>query len=365
MEPGQHTNPLEDALSHGSRRVAEVASLTGATAQVVLQRRALHNTRKAAGHRAAARILDEQERLIHQQARLSWAPAHDPQWLARADLPQAARAWASAASYADTDPAAASAMHKCEDRLRALHPHAMARYDRLRADGMNPLDAMHKTTPFFGHSPDAHVGDPAPTRPALAAGSADAKRDASPAADHAPGDPAEPEPGPDRDQQAELRGRQIIARLQSGARGAGRPELGADELAMVLEATTNLPGEMIDKLARQAAAEGHARNEEHRAADVERARAADLDAAIDLVATATADERTTGLTGAQRDAGIADSARAHAGTDRSAAQLAALSFPRSATDAVRAAATVRARRPAQAPARMPAPEIAKRPRQSS
>src|ERR1022692_3178212 len=170
MEPGQNTNPLEEALSHGSRRVAELASLTGATAQVVLQRRALHNARNAAGHEAAARILDEQERLIHQQARLSWAPAHDPQWLASADLPEAGRAWASAASYADADPAAASAMRKCEDRLHTLHPYAMARYDRLREDGISPLDAMHETAPLFGRPPDVRVGDPAAARPAVAVG---------------------------------------------------------------------------------------------------------------------------------------------------------------------------------------------------
>lgn len=360
MEPGQHTNPLEEALSHGSRRVAEVASLTGATAQVVLQRRALHNARKAAGHEAATRILDEQERLIHQQARLSWAPAHDPQWLAKTDLPQAGRAWASAAGYADVDPAAASAMRKCEDRLRVLHPYAMAQYDRRRADGMSPLDAMHKTTPFFGHSPDARVGDPAPAHPALAGSTAGAWQDASPAADYAPGSPAESEPAPDSAPPTELRGRQIIARLQSGARAAGRPELGADELAMVLEATTNLPGDMIDKLARQAAAEGRARSDERRAANAERA----LDGAIDLATTASADERTIGLTGAQRGAGVADSARAHAGADRSAAQLAALSFPRSAADAVRTAATARTSRPARAPARNRTPENAKRPGQS-
>jgi hypothetical protein len=255
-------------------------------------------------------------------------------------------------------------MRKCEDHLRALHPYAMARYDRLRANGMSPLDAMRKTAPFFSYSPDARVGDPAPARLALAVSTADTAQDAS-TADHAPGNPAGPEPAPDHDQQAEHRGRQIIARLQSGARAAGRPELSADELAMVLEGTTNLPAELIDKLARQAAAEGSARSEDHRAADAERARAADLDGAIDRAATAAADERTTGLTEAQRATGTADSARAHAGTDRSAAQLAALSFPHSAADGVRAAARTRSHRPAQAAARIAAPEIAKRPGQSA
>ena len=38
MEPGHYTDPLEDALSHGSQRVAQFASLAGAMAQVVMQR---------------------------------------------------------------------------------------------------------------------------------------------------------------------------------------------------------------------------------------------------------------------------------------------------------------------------------------
>jgi hypothetical protein len=363
MEPGHHINPLEEALSHGSRRVAEFASLTGAMAQVVLQRRALYNAKTAASHQAATRILDEQERLIHQQARLSWAPAHDPHWLGKADLPEAGRAWGSAASQADADPAAASAMRKSEDRLRSLHPYAMAHYDRLRADGMSPLDAMHKATIFFGYSPDTHVGDPAPAHLALPAATASTTHDADPAADHAVGSATEHDIAPDAALQAELRGRQIVARLQVGARAAGRAELGADELIMVLEATTNLSGEVIDKLARKAAAEGLARSEERKATDAERARAADLDGAIDLAATASADERTNGLPGVQRDAGTADSARAHAGAGRSAAQLAALSFPRSAADAVRAGGTARTR-PPQTTARTATPGIAKRPSQS-
>jgi hypothetical protein len=358
MEPGHYTDPLEEALSHGSQRVAQFASLTGAMAQVVLQRRALHDARNAARNdQRATRILGEQERLIHQQARLRWAPAHDPHWLAKADLLQAGSAWAGAASHADTDPAAASAMRKCENRLRTLHPYAMARYDRLRGDGMSPLDAMRDTVPLFSRHPDARVGDPAPARSALAASTG---QDASQPAEHSPGGAAEPEPGSDGDERA-ARGRQIIERLQSGARAAGRPEVGPDELAMVLEAATNLPEDMIGRLTRQAAAEGRARNEEHRAAAAERARAADLGTAIDLAATPAADERTIGLAAAQRDTGVADIAQARAGADRSAAQLAAQSFPHSAADVVQAAATAGTRRTALSPARMPTPDISKRP----
>jgi hypothetical protein len=306
MEPGHYTDPLEDALSHGSQRVAQFASLAGAMAQVVMQRRALHDAKKAARNdEHATWILDEQERLLHRQARLSWASAHDPQWLAQADLLQTGRAWAGAASYADTDPAAAAAMRKCEDRLRTLHPYAMARYDRLREDGMSPLDAMRETAPLFGRPPDVRVGEPAAARPAVAVGTGE---DAYVSDDEARSEQSASDPGDGNDDGAELRGRQIVERLQASAHAARRPELGPDELAMVLEAATNLPDEVIARITRQA-----------------------------------------------------DSAQGRISAGRSAAQLAAESFPRSAADAVRAAARMGARHPAPVPARVAAPEIAKRP----
>ena len=61
-------------------------------------------------------------------------------------------------------PAAAAALRKCEDKLRDLHPYAMARYDRLRARRLAPLDAMREAAPLFARAPDARVGDPPPAR---------------------------------------------------------------------------------------------------------------------------------------------------------------------------------------------------------
>jgi hypothetical protein len=340
MEPAHYADPLEEALSQASQRVAQFASLTGAMAQVILQRRALHDAKQAArGDERAIRIIDEQERLIRRQARLSWAPAHDPQWLAHADLLQTGRAWASAACYADTDPAAASAMRKCEERLRTLHPYAMARYDRLRGDGISPLDAMRETVPLFGRSPHARVGDPAPFRHALGLG---AGTDGTQSADRALADPAEPLPTDDSDDRTEQRGRQIIERLQSSARTAGRPELGPDELAMILEAATNLPEDTIGRLTRNAPGEsqpGHANLGASGAAP-----AADIDAATALAATAVAGEHPIGAT-----------------VGRSAAQLAAESFPHTAADAVRAASAPGTKNPGRVPVRIHRPDQAKPP----
>ena len=319
MEPAHYADPLEEALSQASQRVAQFASLTGAMAQVMFQRRALHDARQAArDDERAVRIIDEQERLIRRQARLSWAPAHDPQWLAHADLLQTGRAWASAASYVDTDPAAASAMRKCEDRLRTLHPYAMARYDRLRGDDTSPLDAMRETVPLFGRSPHARPGDPAPFRPALGVG---AGPDAAQSGDRILADPAELMPTDDGDDRAEQRGRQIIDRLQSNARTVGRPELGPDELAMVLEAATNLPEGMIGRLTRNASGESQPGRE-------------------DVSAAAAAPATTAG---------------------RSAVQLAAESFPHTAVDAIGATSTPKPKNPGRAPVAVHRPDSAKPP----
>ncbi len=364
MEPGQHANPLEEALSHGSRRVAEVASLTGATAQVVLQRRHCITRGKPPATTSAPPR--------------SWTNrnASSPTKPGSAGRPRTTRsgwpgpAWPGPAARGPARPAAPAPIPPphppCANARTGSASCTRTPWHGMTVSGPTARPRSTRCTrrrPSSAPPPGTRVGDPTPARHALAAAIAGTTQDAGPAADLAAGSTPEPGPGPDSDQQAGRRGRQIIDRLQSGARAAGRPEPGAGELAMVLEAATSLPGEMIDRLTRQAAAEGRARGEEQKAADAERARAAGLDGAIDLAAAASAGERTTGLTGAQHDAGTAGTARAHAGAGRSAARLAALSFPHSAADATRAAAQAGTRRPAQAPARIPAPEIAQRPGQ--
>jgi hypothetical protein len=264
MEPAHHTDPLEEALSHGSQRVAQGASLTAAMAQVVMQHKALDDTRRAPqdGHHSD-QVLRDQQRLLHQQARLGWAPAHDRHWLTHADLPGTARTWAAAAAYADADPTAAAALRQCESRLRTLHPYAMARYDRLRDDGISPLDAMQQAAPLFARAPTARTGDPPPGRHTLAAGTG---QELVPPADEVVSSMEDPAPGADTDPPAEARGRQIVARLQSRARAAGRPDLGADELAMILDSATNLPHHIIERLTQQPTTPAGLRNEENQSA---------------------------------------------------------------------------------------------------
>jgi len=190
-------------------------------------------------------------------------------------------------------------MRKSEERLRTLHPHAMARYDRLRADGLGPLDAMREALPLFGRDPDTRTGEPGPRRRSL---DAPLETGVTWTADDAPRSPIDDHDAQLRARQAEQRGLDIIERLQARARAAGRPELGPDELATVLETVTNLPDETIVKLAAQA---------------------------VDGLAGDVPDAR--------RDTGTANAAHTVTRAERTAAQLAAESFPYTATQAINAA----------------------------
>lgn len=343
MDPsGQYPEPFGEALSYSSQRVTQLTSLVAAAGEVAVRLAAARAARQAAQDERARRVLDEHERSARAQARTRWAPACDARWLAQADLLQAAGTWGAAAPWAGTDPAAASAMRKSEERLRTLHPFAMARYDRLRGEGASPLDAMREAAPFFGLHPHAR---PAYSRrlPGIEA----------PAAGAAPwtidGGVRQPEPGPHQD--AEHRGRRIAERRQAQAFYERGEELSPEELATALEQATSLPAEVIARLAR-------ARNGEGVADGAERARAADLGR---LPADHSARERDDDLTAAHRDTQAADAAGTRASADRrTAAQLAAESFPRTAADGIRAAATGRLHQAAQSPARAAAVVSARR-----
>lgn len=248
---GHYTDPLEDALSQGSQRVAQLASLLGAAGEVAVRARALRSARASQGDAQASRAADQYERQAYQQAKLRWAPAHDPDWLAHADLVQVAQAWSAAACYADDNPVAAAAQRKCEERLCKLHPFAMSRYDRLIGDGLSALDAMREAAPLFGRAAHARPGQPAPARHALDRAPTDG---GSSGTWEAPGSTVEPDSPPDWAETAERRGRQIAERLQDRARARGNSQLGADDIAMLLEAATNLPDDIISQIAENAAA---------------------------------------------------------------------------------------------------------------
>ena len=169
MDPSDvHPDLLGEALSKSAQQLAQLGSLLTSWAMVEARRRERRDAAQAARDEQELRDLRDQERAAWQLARAGWAPAADQRWLSQAGLIETARAWSAAAAYADADPAAATALARCEDRLRHLHPYAMAWYDRQRAQGASPLDAMKDALPLFARAPYARPGGPAAPRPALA-----------------------------------------------------------------------------------------------------------------------------------------------------------------------------------------------------
>jgi hypothetical protein len=350
MDPSAyHADPLGEAFGRSSQKAAQFISMVGAAYEIAARRRAIRAARDAARTEQQLRAVQEQERAARAGARARWAPAFDARWQAQADLLQAGRVWGAAAPYADTDPEAASALRKAEERLRVLHPYAMGRYDRLRTEEAGPLEAMRETVDLFAREPHVRPGQPAAARPGIEAG-VPGTGSWPDAAEAASAGAPQPGPAPDLYQDAE-RGRRIAERLQARALAERGSRLSPDELVAALEASTSLPAEVIARLAR-------ARSEENMAARAERARAADLDGAA---AAASPLQSANGLTAARRDTATADTAGAHASADRTAAQLAAESFPCTTADGIRAAVNGRLQQPAPSPTRTAAAQNAPRP----
>jgi len=174
MDTENHPDPFQDAMHQGVQRAIQLASGAVTAAQVYLFHRKTQARAVGEHDDRARRALHAQIRAERQAGRTGWAPALDLAWLRKATLLQAARAWSAAVPYSDRavpwyEPAAATAMRTCEERLRELHPYAVARYDRLRADGLGPAEAMQEAAPLFARPARAHDASSAP-RPMLGAG---------------------------------------------------------------------------------------------------------------------------------------------------------------------------------------------------
>lgn len=311
---------LGDALSHFSQRLAQLGSLITAAATMEARRKAQDNAADADRSQRELSALHEQQHAELQAARAGWAPAHDAQWLGQADLLQAARVWGAAAACADADPAAGSALRKCEERLRVLHPYAMARYDRLRSEGAGAVEAMRQAVPLFGRAPYARPGEPGAERRGLAVpGGLDRGW-----WEAGGGGVREPGPGADMGRQAEERGHRIVQQLQARALAERGHALSPDELATALGATTTLPGDVIARLARTGGGDRMAAGAEGGRGDGSGSDVTDR-SPRDYGARSARYSATTGN---------ADRASTHVPGERTAAQLAAESFPGTAADAV-------------------------------
>jgi len=343
---------LGDAFSSSSQRLAQLGSLVTAAAMMEVRRKVQDNAVNATRSQQELRALHEQQRAERLSARVGWAPAHDAKWLGQADLLQAARVWSAAAAFADADPAAASALRKCEERLRVLHTYAMAWYDRRRGERAGAVEAMRETVPLFGRAPHARPGEPGAERRGLAAPGG--LEDASP--DAGAGSVREPGRGSGSEQQVELRGRRIVQQLQARALAERGYALSPDELATTLGATTTLPSDVIARLA-------HGHGGDHLAVGAAGGRVDGFSSDFSGRSLGEGDvysERIAVVDAARMNA---DKPSAQVCGDRTAAQLAAESFPGTAADAIMAA-TNSEMRSGQSGTRTAAPRTMRRYRRS-
>lgn len=128
--------------SEAGAKVAQAMAVAVQVAEVVLRLR----SQKAASREAQAKQLagaEKAQRTAHYAAdRITWSRTSEPRWLQDASIPDLGRAWGAATGWADTDPAAARAADRVEDRLRVIDPDSMSRYDQARASGADRMTAM-------------------------------------------------------------------------------------------------------------------------------------------------------------------------------------------------------------------------------
>lgn len=236
MTTESHPDPIAEGFVHTGQRIAQLAAMAAVTRQLLVMVRERRNRAQQVRALEQQRRLENAERAAFEGARSRWAPVHDPAWLRNADLLQTARAWSAALPYATDNAAAASAVRKCEERLRQLHPHGMDHYDRFREAGLAAEEAMREAAPFFTRDPNVRTGQPADT-PELAEGTG-----AWWAAN---------EHGPLRSEWEEhrqvQRAQQIIADIQAECRAMQLPEPTPAHLRTALEIATNLPDRIITR----------------------------------------------------------------------------------------------------------------------
>ncbi len=185
-----HPDPFRDAIQGAVYRAVQVGSFALSATQVYAYHHRAQTRITAARDHQARRALNAQIRAERDADRARWQPALDPGWLRRASLTDVAQAWGAALPYTDRgvpwyEPAAATAMVKCEDRLRSLHPYAMAYYDRLVSEGRDPAEAMREAAPLFARHPHARDAPSVP-RPMLEAAALGASEAPAAAAEAAP-----------------------------------------------------------------------------------------------------------------------------------------------------------------------------------
>jgi len=158
-------NPHEDPVEHASTKVAGYASVVAMAAETIAQVAAARARERAENDERTTAALRAQRQTAYGQARLSWSPVLDPRSRERSTVTETGAAWATAQAWRP-DPEAERVTTLAEERLHQLRPDVMDRYDRLTAEGADPVEAMRRVAPFFDQ-PTARPGQAAPERTAL------------------------------------------------------------------------------------------------------------------------------------------------------------------------------------------------------
>jgi hypothetical protein len=141
----QHTDPAADGVARLAQLAAMSVSVGEALARLRAHRlheRAADDERRAAGDRAHRDLAGVRERM-------TYAPLMDNLHLRGLSTSQILGAWSAAVPPAEHDPLAARARDRAEQRLRQLHPEAMATFDVAQDQGLDPFTAMRRAAGEF------------------------------------------------------------------------------------------------------------------------------------------------------------------------------------------------------------------------
>ena len=159
--------PSEDVTGQAGNKVVQWASIATMAAEAIAQVAASTARQQAVADARAAAEARASHAAAHGQARATWAPMLDERTRGGLNLQQTGVVWATAQGWRP-EPEAERASALAEDRLRTLRPDVMERYDRLRAQGAGPVEAMTRVAPYFDRPADRDAREGAAgRRPAL------------------------------------------------------------------------------------------------------------------------------------------------------------------------------------------------------
>jgi len=133
-----HEAPEAEASAKLAAHLAVAAQL----AETIIRMRQQREDKLATATGQEAAGLRAERTTRHAADRVTWSRTDAEKWVSGAQVNDLGQAWASAAAWADTDPAADRAARRVETELTERAPEPMARYHKLRDQGWDRVAAM-------------------------------------------------------------------------------------------------------------------------------------------------------------------------------------------------------------------------------